>query len=356
MYNLLILFFLFSFALVCLVKNKMFNSYISFILFFFISLLFGFRYGVGIDYFQYEFNFNTQTSSEIRSEFLYSYLNILFKYFFNDFYYLTLFYCFFINFTVYFFIRKIFNNSYFLIISSGLFFTNFMLFSLNGMRQALAISFILISFYIVKNFFSKVIFFFLGVFFHFSLLLFPIFYYLNSYFCKSKNIVLIYLLFLNISIYITFSSSSRFLEYVRYIINYIPYYDKYNDSSILDVMDRSGGYGVYLKFLISLFVSIINYFKWYSIPYNIRVIYCLYMIGVIFNILSISNFMLSRVGVIFYIFEVIAIPYSLLLITNKSFRSLMYVLILIYIFSLLYVQFYQVDLSSPLYYRSIFSE
>src|SRR5690606_23138865 len=112
-------------------------------------------------------------------------------------------------------------------------------------------------------------------------------------------------------LYISLSSSSRFLDYVRYVINYIPYYDKYADSSTLDVMERSGGYGVYLKFLISFMVSIANYVKWLEIPYNIRVIYCLYMTGVIFNILSISNFMLSRVGVIFYIFEIIAIPYSL---------------------------------------------
>lgn len=205
--------------------NKMY--YIFYIIFF--MLIFGFRYDVGKDYMSYynialsKFNFN---ESELELFFKIIYYLIDLKIFSVSFLFLLTF-----SITTFFVFKTIRNYSKNYLISFSIyFFGPFFLFSLSGIRQALAASifFCSIKFIIERKFFSySLVILFISVFFHYSAIFLLPLYFLYNLKLKKYKIIIMYFFSLFILIFgyqilesvIVFLYSNIDIKYTHYLIS-----------------------------------------------------------------------------------------------------------------------------------------
>lgn len=354
-YYLFIYFYLYMCALGNITKNFKFVILFSFFFFTFISVTFGLRYDVGIDYLQYEYNFINQDIDSVRDEFVYSYINIFFKYFFDEFFYLTLFYSFIINFIFFFFVKKNLKNVNLFLLGLGFYIIGFLSFSLNGMRQALALSILILAIYLIKNYFLKIFLIIISFFTHMSILFLLLFYFFlvkNEKIMLTRKMVLILVLLLFISFPLAYSGIIN--KALQLFLDQIPLYINYRESSVLEFRDINNPLGVFLKSGLGFLISVIYYLNWSKVESKYRIFFVFYMLGLILNVLSLATFMIGRVGVLYSVFEIISIPYSLILIRDKLNRSFLYFIFLIVIVIFFYKIYLDIDYLNPLYYRSVF--
>src|SRR5690606_20588161 len=80
-----------------------------------------------------------------------------------------------------------------------------------------------------------------------------------------------------------------------------------------------------------------------------------YMIGTCFNVLSLSSFMFDRIGIYFFVFQILVIPKLIEKIENRNLRLLLFIIAII-IATIFYVQSVIINSESlNLEYNSIFS-
>lgn len=324
--------------------------YIAFVYLFFLSLVFGLRYDVGIDYNNYEYYFDNFHDS-FRSEFGYSLVNYVVYSLGLPFYVVTLFMSFLTNYLVFFGVRSVGLRGIYFHLAIMIYASNFMLLSLNGMRQALAASVI---FFFISSFYNNSFYKFIkgcliASMFHVSAIGFLLLFFVKDFFAKKVVVLTLFLIMLStFSMVFFLDFSSLFMK----IAAYIPYYDNYEEF-LVSKLSSGVGFGVLLRFLFSTVLVFI--FLIYSDRYNDfqRMIASLFVIGLIFNFLSVSNFMWGRIGLYFYIFEVLFIPYLIMGVKNRKYRAVLFLAAFVYVL-IFVVALNNASEESKLIYKSVF--
>lgn len=342
----LLLFFMLFFLVLSLVRIGEYKKHnaLMMILLVGISLIFGFRYGVGKDYFTYENSFYYDYNSSFEP--IYNLFSVIIKNTMGEFFYLTLIISFLTNLFIYLGIVKRDIKNIYAILAIFIYMSSMALIFANLMRQGLsvAIFFYCSSFIKERNFKKYLTYIILGAGFHISMLLM-----LPLYFVRKLKITLkIYSLLIIAAYTMVITGFSQIA--INKIAFYLPNYSFYYNSSFFFLKDYDVlSYGVLVKvillFLLLLFTRKVNY--------QLEVNY--YMLGLVINVLSISSFMFDRIGIYFQIFGLVAIPQLLLFIKNSRLKKLLFLLTLIISILLLAQSLFINPESSMLKYRSIFS-
>lgn len=334
--SLVIYFFVFFLEFIfCYFASKTKYKFLIFISFLIPIIFIGFRYNVGTDYKNYlylfykiktvQFNNLLNIDCELGALILFKLISICFseeKIIFVALAFLSIYPLFKSN--------KMFDYK-FLPFSILIFNFIYLPFFMNGMRQGVAISFILYSFILLlkkKN--KRCIFnFFIAFLFHtssiFVLPYFLIFYFINKY--KKNNILVVNVLF---SIFVSFI----ILFYFKDLMNSLNFelYSYY----INDINSSSLSFQYLISYIPSVFIIlfmkkkniILDTFKSFLIS------------GCIYGFVGTSSHYLSRIGLYFTFFEVILMPYLLNNINDKKFKLFLSLLYFVYLIIYFLYQFY----------------
>lgn len=277
------------------------------IIFILLSLIFGLRYNVGIDFKNYEHYFLTNGYANTTKEFFWAILNITIFKLGGDFFIVSLISIIITNVFIYLGIKKRKLNYQGLSIACILFFTNYSIIFLNTIRQGIAVSifFYATSFLLERNFSKYILFCIIGAMFHFSLLIvcpiFLIFY--KSNWLKYINFKIICLNTFLAYLFVAFNIANKLLNIIS---SYIPYYSKYVNSIFINASSSSIlSLGVLMNVLTFLIITYF-YTKSNNMSNSDTV---LAAIGIIINILSISSYMFDRIGIYFSIHLIVALPF-----------------------------------------------
>jgi transmembrane protein EpsG len=315
--------------------------------------VFGLRYGVGIDYFAYEDYFINQYDT-FRMEYAYSLINYFLHNIGLPFYSVTLFISFFTNYLVligswFFGLRGVY-----LSLSILIYMSNVMLIGLNGMRQVVAVAIVYLAFvFLVRNKRSK---FILGCLsaslFHLSSLGMFFILFLRPYLSSRFSVIFLFLLLNLIFFYVLFFDLSDLLYNITI---HIPYYSKYS-TLVIDAKASGVGFGVLLRFIFS-FVFIFCYIVISKSNSKVdRLFVSLYLLGLILNFISTTNFLWGRVGLYFYIFEIIAIPLMIRSFKSKDMRVILFLFAVGYSFTFIVASlFFNTEITN-LSYKSVITK
>ena len=296
-------------------KNKIFGKVFLILGFVLLLSFIGFRYNVGTDYKYYIQYFDKIKLLNFNNIFNFDWeygAVILFKLislFFNN----NKIIFFFIGILQLYPIYKInkLNDYKYLPYSILVFCFTFLPFYFNGMRQGIAISFVLLVFYylIKKSYLKSTISFIIGFLFHKSILLFlP---YIILYFIvkneKYRKYSILITIVISIIILFFFKDLANTIDLsdYTYLINKI---DANRISFLLIVL--------YIPKLLLLFLLFKKNNEEYSKYYG------LYINGIILDIIGTSARFLSRISYYFLIFEILLFPYIIQNINNKKIRLL----------------------------------
>lgn len=273
-----------SILLLSLIKSRTERkSLIDIIIIVLMTVIYGIRYDVGIDYLNYETQYYDTTGFYGQREFLYEQIMQPFKFFNAPFWIFSLFVGFIIFFTLYRTAKNL-NVNYDVII---IFFilTGMLFVSFNLVRQIIATVIILYAFtYISKNSFLKYcLFIILASLFHFSAIIFIPFYFITQLRFDMK----IHLIFLGAGLFLYFTNIfNRFGTFL------VP--DKYihllggRFDYKLDI-----GLGVLFFIFIAIYISINKVGKMSPyFPY-----YYLYTLGYSLFLFSLNSFIMSRLNI-----------------------------------------------------------
>lgn len=316
LFLLILLLYMFFLALFLNKKYEILNQVLVIFLMTFLTLMIGFRYGVGIDYFSYEEWFHLWYEN-ITYEWIYSLLVFFFKTTTGEFYYLTLFMALITNFFIYKGLTKRNIKNIYLVFAIMIFMSSSLFVFANIMRQGLVVAiFFYCSIFIKER--KKWRYFFwilIGSGFHLSILFLLPFYYLHRINIKFKYYVFL-LLMSYLLVYIEFTKNI-----FQYIGGFSPYASKYSEATALFESEVSLlSIGVLLKVLIS--IVLLFFYQKENDKFIIEKNY--YQLGVIFNILSISTFMYGRIGIYFQVFEILMIPILISKVQNKNLRIIIF--------------------------------
>ncbi|MGL4866886.1 MAG: EpsG family protein [Cetobacterium sp.] len=310
------------------------------------SFFFGLRYDVGIDYKAY---FKIYNSDYRDLEKGYEVLQTLAKNF-NSFY-LLIFLTFFLSML---FIQLTFLEKeskiqfivwfYFVFLISGLIFGY-----LNVIRQALASSIAYFSIYSLRKK-RKVIgllSMLLGTYFHKSLILVAPIYLLIKYIRITKLQAI-----LSVLVFYILTISGLINKIIYFLFKITEFnYKSYNINTLDEIMQRTNstiGLGVIIKIIIFIIIikclndeeKIMGYYE------------KLYMIGIVFSIIGLKNFVLGRVGIYFDLFSVYLIAHFFSKYTKK------YMFFKVLIFLLLSLTYFKIIIKpveeEKIKYKSIF--
>ncbi len=319
---------------------------------FIVSLIFGFRDGVGVDYYNYE-SYYLNSHDAFNHEYGYSLLNYVFFEFGFPFYSVTLIVSLLTNSLVLIGIWLSGLRGVYLHLGVLLYASNVMLFSLNGMRQALALAFVFaFSTFLVNGKAGRFIAgCFLGSLFHISAIgLIALFFLRNIL----KRYWLAFFLFLSV---LSVFFAVWFFDFNRFLANaalYIPYYSKYFDL-INNMSTSSVGAGVALRLIFSC--ALLLYFLTNRKDYkdNDNMVISIFIISLFFNVLAATNFMWARIGIYFSIFEVVAMPLIIRKVNNDLLRGCFFVVAVFYAVTFLVVSLFIIPESNQLVYKSVFN-
>lgn len=316
-------------------KNKKSDSPIypfAFLSYFIVVIFSGLRYGIGTDYFSYEYVFfNIHTDNQYNSglEYGFYYLSKILPQNQDGFFALIFLLSFITNFIFYLAIKKQIKNS---VESSRsliiilFFITGFYFLPFNGVRQGVAIAFILYSYQFIKNrsLFQFSLSIVLAMLFHKSaILFFPIYFLYNLQLSRKFGVLLVLLCFLitklNILNYVTsYAISSLDDKYSRYI------------QSPPDF--GGSGLGVYLYILLFLFIYITSHVIKIkeSREKEFLFLFMLFSIGISLRVIALENIIFVRPSYYFTVFDIFFIPLFLSLF-NKNKLIITVGIIIIYL-------------------------
>ncbi|MBU5485767.1 EpsG family protein [Clostridium sp. MSJ-11] len=328
-------------------KNKVLSEILGLVLLTFFTVALGLRYGVGIDYFSYENSFNIHYNT-FTYEPLYSLLMYIIKLYFDKFYYLTFIMLFLTNLFIYLGLKKRKIEGIYILLALFIYFSNTAMTFINLMRQGLAVAiFFYASTYITEKKFKKYLaFILLGAGFHYSILLL-----LPLYFFKFKFTKRRYLISVIICYVLVYTKAA--LKLINYVASKIPMYSHYYNSHFFRNDEISIlSFGVLLNIVVILTLLLVKENK--NLEHSNDVNY--YLIGTLFNVMSLSTFIFDRIGMYFFVFGISGIPILLMSIKRRKLRNILFM----FVFFAIAIYFSQVYLmiteSSSLYYRSIFSK
>lgn len=347
MYYVLLGLFIYSFMLSIITKkSKLLSEILGIIILTFITFMIGLRYGVGIDYFNYQVAFDMRYDA-FSYEPIYSFLMYFIKTKFDKFYYLTFIMILLTNIFIYLGLKKRNINGNYFLLSIFIYSSNMALVFFNLMRQgvAVAIFFYASKFIEERNFKKYLLYIFIGAGFHSSILIL-----LPLYFVKNLNISKYkYLLLIVIGYIFTYTKIAQtILNFVAYKI---PMFSKYyNHSYIFNKDIKILSLGVLLNIIFVLIL--LNFSK--GKKYTIDVSY--YLIGTIINILAISSFLFDRIGIYFFVFGISAIPQMIQSIDKKEINLIFFNIALIIAFIFFAESLFLNPQVLGLEYRSIFTK
>lgn len=308
-------------------QKNIYNTYpFSFIAYILIVCFSGFRYGIGTDYFNYQnifFNINADNVYNSNLELGFYFIAKLLPQNASGFYALIFITSFITNFIFYLSLKNnIVNcnanhrNSYRMLVILFFFLSSVYFIPFNGIRQGIAFSCVLLAFnFIIKrNPISFLLCILFGFLFHKSILLFIPFYYLYKIKINLKiNLFLIVASCLLIQSSILSSNLGIILSLLD---------DKYS-KYILESRDYGGsGLGIYLYVVLFIFIYISTYFIKNKIKHDMyfNFLFFIFSIGITLRILSLENILFSRPSYYFTVFDVIFIPYFILLFEKTKNR------------------------------------
>ena len=339
---------IYAFLLSIIVKrSKVLSGILGLILLTFFTVALGFRYGVGIDYFSYENSFHMYYNT-FTYEPLYSLLMYIIKVYFDKFYYLTFVMLLLTNLFIYLGLKKRRIEGVYLLLAIFIYFSNTAMIFMNLMRQGLVVAIFFYACVYIKerNFKKYLLFILLGAGFHSSVLLLLPLYFLKINFSKKKYVASVIICY-----FLVYTKASLIL--INFIASKIPMYSHYYNTHYLQNNDVSIlSMGVFLNIFVIFILLFLN--KNMNFEENNDLNY--YLIGTLFNIMSLSTFMFDRIGVYFFVFGVSAIPSIVMSFKRKKIRTILYAFVLICM-AIYFGQVYLLNMeTSPLYYRSIFSK
>lgn len=307
-------------------KYKFISKFIIFLFFMFFICLIGFRYGVGRDYFTYEYMFNNQKYLS-GIEPLYSMLMYIIKTFFNKFHYLTFIMALLTNIFIYLGLKKRNVSIDFFAISIIIYISDLAFIYSNVMRQGVAVAiFFYSSIYIKERKLNKyLLFILLGAGFHYSILLMIPLYWLHNLNIKSSK----YITLICISYILVATNIAN--KILNIAAKYIDRYSYYSDSNlIINSSTEVLSLGVLVKVILSIILIVLSYNVKES-KYRLEINY--YKIGIIINILALSTFMFDRIGIYFSVFSIVAIP-ELIKISKSRTKNMIFFIVIIVFFGL----------------------
>lgn len=328
-------------------KFRLLND-ISFIMIITIlTFVIGLRYDVGIDYTNYETNFNFRYN-EFQYEILYSILSYVIKVVFGKFHYLTFIMILISHIFIYLGVRKRKLKNEYLILTLIIYLSSLAPFFMNGMRQGVAIAvFFYCSTFIQERKLKKfLVYMLIGAGFHSSILLLLPMYFLPNIKIPKR----LFFMFIIISyVVVYFGISQDIINFIAYRIPMYSYY--YNHRFLFNENVDVFSMGLLLKVLFAIFIILFSkkIYKDYCLEKNY------YMIGIVFNILSLSTFMYNRIGHYFAAFSIFAIPKLIEEIEKKRLRIPFFIFSFIVFIALIIQTFIINPEASNLQYKSIFS-
>ena len=301
-------------------------------LFLFLAL----RYNYGNDYLSY-FTIHNQINSGMsawgENDTLFKYLNLTIK----NFYWLIAFISMFYIVTIYYL------NEYWISIFLLLFNPYLFLIHLSSLRQTIAICFIIwaVNLGIKRGFFSYLILILIACGFHKSaIVMLPLYFFMKESKIKKNNII-------TILIILTILMTTPLLNSIlNKIIIYFPNnYKFYLEQGLQNSITSTLISGIF--FIITILN--INKLDGKSIVYG-----KLYLVSTIISILAFKVSMISRIGMYFDVFMIIAIPNILSKVKNRLYKSILLITI-ISICILRYVLFFTDPIWNEAYgtYRTI---
>jgi len=344
--------FLLIISLLSIKTNKRATHFFIAVYFLLSVFVFGLRYGVGIDYFSYEFYFYNRAET-FSSEPLYSLVNWLFYtagfefYSVTIFIYAIIFICFLAG------AYRFGLTGKYLWLATLLFTSNAMLLYLNGMRQgaAAAICFAGMIYLFKKSYFRYALMIFLGIMFHYSAVIFALFPFFLR-FLVSKRTVFFVLLLVPLSFVSAFT-----VKYGAIFERIVLFTGAYDQHTFANAIATTGfPLGVFLRvsfcsfLLFWLLIGKVRFSKELFFAAN------MYGLGVMFNAISVQNFMFGRVGYLFYLFEALAISLIVLRTKDKKEKSVLFLITIMYalVFTLYTLTLFPEI--NGLEYQSIFSK
>ncbi|MGF2684934.1 EpsG family protein [Marinobacter sp. DUT-3] len=317
---------------------------------FILSLIFGLRYGVGIDYYAYENYFYDQHDT-FRMEVGYSLVNYYLRELGFHFYSVTLLTCFATNYLALiggwlYGLRGVYLN-----LSILLFVSSMMFMSLNGIRQAIAVMLVYAALplllkgksasYLLSACFASL--------FHVSAVAMTGMVIVRRLLCSYLSVVVLSISFLIVLLFVIFYDLNNALYYLAL---HAPYYSKY--AELIHSAKASGiGLGIILKIVVAFFIVFI--FLFHNRKYKVEcLLVSLFIIGLAFNVAATTNFLWGRPGMYFYIFEILVLPMVVKNIYDRTLRGLVFLLVSAYALSFIVANlFLNVD-ALQLRYQSVF--
>lgn len=325
MYSIYLWLILYSFFLVMVTKkNKVISEVLGIVIIFTLTIIIGFRYGVGVDYFAYEEAFHLYYNKFFFEPF-YSFLNFYIKITVGKFYYVTFIMILITNIFIYLALKKRNISGIYLLLSLLIYSSNMALVFMNAMRQGVAVAIFLYasSFIKERKFKNYLILILIGAGFHFSILFMLPVYFLNRINISIKR----YIFYIIISYLFVYTLLAQKL--INYISSLLPTrYSRYYNSEMFFLEEVNiFSIGVLIKVVLSI-VLLILIVKSNKKNNNYTMETNFYMLGIIMTILSLSTFMFDRIGYFFYIFEVLVIPLLIKEIENNQIRHVLFLLTL----------------------------
>lgn len=304
----------------------------------------GLRYGVGRDYFEYEYIFDMGFYD---LEPIYATLSYMIKNNFKEFHYLTILMSLITNMLIYISLKERKIKNYYLALSILIYISDVAFIYANIMRQGVAIAiFFYSSKYIKKRDIKRyVLCILIGAGFHKSILFMIPAYWLYKFELTYMNYVIL-IIFSYILVGTGMAQNllnilSKYTVYIGYI----------NSDFIINQDVNLLSIGVLLKAILSMILL-----KYYNLKKsNNKLDIAFYQIGVIVNILSISTFIFDRIGVYFSLFSISAIP-EIIKDSKSNTRKILLFIVIIVFLSLYTKSLIISPDDAMLQYKSIFSK
>ncbi|MEX2594827.1 MAG: EpsG family protein [Anditalea sp.] len=335
-------------------KNSSASNYVDllFLAFFILLIIFGFRYGFGIDYHSYIGIFdrlgNNWSKENLEPGFYY--LNVIIKALGGG-PYVLIFVSFFL--CLLFLHKAIKDNSDFPEISYLVFFSSGLIFFYtSGIRQAIALSMCFFSYkYIVeKSFWKFLAMVLLASSFHITALLFiPVYFFANLRYGR-----LFFIPLFLVSIVFIFIPN-LILTVIEPMITQI-YGDRFGNiiSGALEIETQNTGLGLRIIFFNFLCVLVIYFYKELTFSQKGLLLTNFFIIGQLFSNVFGGIPDINRITLYFSIFEILFIPYTISLVKEPNIRATLY-LFFFGTLSLFLIRNLQSDVYSVIPYRSIFN-
>jgi transmembrane protein EpsG len=329
----------------------------SFILLF---IFLAFRYDYGNDYPGYLYNFQNLQGIDDSSfyfrenEFGWLYLNFLFKQLFGNFGF-VLMYAFIAAFTTYVFYRfiKIHIPKNYYLFSVVLFFLepNNILVLSSGIRQSIAVAIFLLSFdfFVQRRYFIYLSLLIFASLFHTSVLIFVLLFFLNF---VNWKIYVPYIIFILLILYLSLNNLNAIFDQVNFLVEASEF--KYNEYIQGGRENRKYGLGFFLSIFLFLIIVVVNR---KNNNEKVNTIAKFGIVALLLWILALSVQMSGRL--LFYIFPIIVIGYSISLMKINKYPKIKYGLQLLIVTFYMYQNylFWNDEAYGPYFatYKTIFS-